>query len=97
MRWGEVYPTWIPGLGGRQVRPRTAVIPATAVSILITGSGINWIRSAAAGLFPAGALDRDWATTGPGMLWPLWGLALAAATYAYYLRRRGACRSCGRR
>lgn len=33
--------------------------------------------------------------TGPGTLWPLWGVALGAATYAYYLRRRTRCRDCG--
>jgi hypothetical protein len=39
--WGEVYPPWIPRLGGRPVRPRTAIIPATAVSFLMTGAGIG--------------------------------------------------------
>lgn len=96
MRWGEAYPCWIPRLGGRPVRPRTAIIPAAAVAVLLTGAGLGWIRAALAGRFPDGALDRDWAATAPGMLLPVWGLALATAPYLYDLRRSGRCRSCGR-
>jgi hypothetical protein len=29
-------------------------------------------------------------------VWPLWSVALGAATLAYHLRRRGACPYCGR-
>ena len=35
------------------------------------------------------------AAMGPAMLWPLWGVALAAAALAYYYRRRGICTRCG--
>src|SRR5829696_6889547 len=31
-----------------------------------------------------------------GEVWPLWGVALGAATLAYYYRRRGRCSHCGR-
>lgn len=37
----------------------------------------------------------DWGT-GPSLLWPLWGIALGAATLAYHLRRRGGCPDCHR-
>jgi hypothetical protein len=30
------------------------------------------------------------------MLWIVWGTALGAATYAYYLRRRTTCTRCHR-
>jgi len=33
----------------------------------------------------------------PEMFWPLWGAALALATYAYAVRRREPCGRCGRR
>jgi hypothetical protein len=94
-RWGEVYPRWIPGLAGRPVRPRTAIIPATTAAILLTEAGIGWIRAAIGGYFPEGALGADWATVAPGFLLPLWGIALGTATYTYYLRRRGRCPRCG--
>jgi hypothetical protein len=39
---------------------------------------------------------EDWAALAPELLWPLWGVALAAATLAYYYRRRGPGVECGR-
>jgi hypothetical protein len=39
---------------------------------------------------------ENWAALAPELLWPLWGAALAAATLAYYYRRRGRCEVCGR-
>jgi hypothetical protein len=47
------------------------------------------------GIIPAFS-PSNWAPFGPAFLWPLWGVALAAAALAYYLRRRGACRDCHR-
>lgn len=32
---------------------------------------------------------EDWAALAPELLWQVWGIALGAATLAYYLRRRG--------
>jgi hypothetical protein len=40
--------------------------------------------------------EGDWAALGPELLWPVWGVALAIATLAYYYRRRGRCANCGR-
>jgi hypothetical protein len=94
-RWGEVYPGWIPGLAGKSVRPRIAIVPAVVVSFLMTSSGVGWVRAAVLGHFPEGAIGEDFGTVAPGVLMPVWGLALGAAAYAYYLRRRSACRSCG--
>lgn len=94
--WGEIYPRWIPGLRGKPVRPRTAIIPATLVAILVTTAGLMHVRLAVLGQLPGGFAENI-ATVGPALLWPLWGAALGAATYAYHLRRRGLCQSCGRR
>jgi hypothetical protein len=33
--------------------------------------------------------EEDWAALAPELLWPIWGVALGAATLAYYFRRRG--------
>jgi hypothetical protein len=87
-RWGEVYPSWIPFLRGRPVRPRTAVIPATVVAVLVTSAGMAHLRA-----LLAGQISLNWGT-GPALLWPLWGATLGAAALAYHLRRRGSCRHC---
>jgi hypothetical protein len=94
-RWGEIYPRWIPGLRGKPVRPRTAIIPATVVAVLVTTAGLMYIRVTVLGQLP-GEFGDNIATVGPEMLWPVWGLALGAATYAYHLRRRGTCQLCYR-
>ncbi|MFJ7416289.1 hypothetical protein ACIQWZ_36640 [Streptomyces sp. NPDC098077] len=93
-RWGEVFPRWMVGLRGRRVPLGLAVVPATLVSVMVTIAGVMYIR-----LHFQGAFDNqrdDWGATVPEMIWPVWGIALAAATLAYYFRRRGACRRCTR-
>jgi hypothetical protein len=97
-RWGEVFPRWIPRLAGRRVPPRLAVIPAALVSVLVTTAGIMFVRLQTTGyLFTAFDFSEgNWATIAPELLWPAWGIALAAATLAYHYRRRGPCFTCGR-
>ncbi|WP_433331731.1 hypothetical protein [Spirillospora sp. CA-294931] len=93
-RWGEVFPRWIPFLGGKPVRPRTAIIPATFVAVIVTEAGLMFNRALVLGYMP---LDDpgDLVLSAPAHLWTLWGLALGAATLAYHLRRRGRCGTCG--
>ena len=93
-RWGEVFPPWFPVIGGRAVPIGLATVPASIVAALATSGGIGMYSQAMAD----GALELtadSWGAIGPTLLWPLWGVALAAATLAYYLRRRGACVVCG--
>jgi hypothetical protein len=92
--WGEVYPRWIPYLRGKRVRPRTAIIPASAVALLVTSAGLMYLRWLALGRIDLTA--DTWGLFVPEFFWPLWGGALGAATLAYHLRRRGLCRRCGR-
>ena len=72
---------------------KLAVVPASIVAVLVTAGGLpiyaNWDQ------FDATGVDR--LAVLPMLLWPLWGAALAAATAAYYLRRRGRCEVCGLR
>ena len=89
-RWGEVFPRWMPFVRGRRVPIRLAVIPAATVAVLVTASGLMVVRD-----LITHPKHGDWATRGPGALWPLWGFALAAAALAYYYRRRGTCKRCG--
>ncbi|WP_223180076.1 hypothetical protein [Streptomyces griseicoloratus] len=93
-RWGEVFPRWIPGLRGRRVPPALAIVPASLVAVMVTTAGIMYIRLHFQGAFEDPA--ANWGATVPETIWPVWGAALAAATLAYYFRRRGACKRCGR-
>ncbi|WP_190232741.1 hypothetical protein [Streptomyces avicenniae] len=93
-RWGETFPRWMVGLRGRRVPVTLATIPASVVAVLTTIAGVMYIR-----LHLTGAFDNprgDWGASVPETIWPVWGVALGLATLAYYLRRRGACRRCGR-
>ncbi|MFE9918369.1 hypothetical protein ACFYPG_24745 [Micromonospora sp. NPDC005553] len=91
-RWGERFPRWMLGLAGRRVPVKLAVVPATLVAISVTAASLGLLSN-----------PEFWRLTGgfsmtgaPMLLWPLWGVALGVATYAYHLRRRGACRGCDR-
>ncbi|MGI5213771.1 hypothetical protein [Plantactinospora sp. CA-290183] len=91
-RWGERFPRWMVGLAGRRVPITLAVVPASGVAVAVTAAGL--------GLYGQPEL---WAELGGGTLmmipmalWPVWGVALGAATLGYHLRRRGGCADCGR-
>jgi hypothetical protein len=96
--WGEIYPRWFPYLRGKPVKPRTAIIPGSLFAVLIVTAGLHAIRAQILGYYPenSGLGEENWGTTAPGLLWPLWGAALALAVLAYHLRRRGRCGYCGR-
>lgn len=82
-RWGEVFPAWLPIVGGSRVPVRPVVAVGGAVAAAITVS--------APGMFAMPFLHGDSAVT--AVLWQLvfpfalWGPALAAAVFAYWLRR----------
>ncbi|MBW7454396.1 hypothetical protein ACFOLF_00060 [Paenibacillus sepulcri] len=89
--WGEVFPCWTLGLSGKKVPPALAIIPASIMSVLTLEAGLMMWRGFLLGAFAPGNIG----TFAPSLLWPLWGLALGAATLAYYYRRRGRCKHCG--
>lgn len=98
-RWGERFPHWIPFLADKRVPIWLAVVPASLVSVLVTTAGIMFVRLTVTGMFSetfSFVGEGDWAALAPELLWPIWGTALGAATLAYYYRRRGRCRHCGR-
>lgn len=93
-QWGEVFPRWMLGIRGRRVPISLAVVPAAIVSVAVTSAGLMFVRFGVTGSFGdtfPGEND-DVAAWLPEMFWPVWGIALAAATYAYWLRRRGSDR-----
>jgi hypothetical protein len=101
-RWGEVFPRWVPFLGGGRVPVWLAVVPASLVSVLVTAAGLMFVRLTLTGGLGAILGERvlgseNWAALAPELLWPLWGAALGAATLAYYYRRRGRCEDRERR
>ncbi|GHO47696.1 hypothetical protein [Ktedonospora formicarum] len=94
-RWGEIFPRWMIGLAGKRVPPALAIIPASLVALFVLEAGLGMIRHALNGAFAFAAQNPG--TYLPGLLWPVWGLALGTATLAYYYRRREKCQTCGRR
>lgn len=98
-RWGEVFPRWLPFLAGKRVPIWLAVIPASLVAVIVTNAGLMFVRLTLLGTLGEVFTfidEGDWAALAPELLWPLWGVALAAATLAYYYRGRGRCGHCGR-
>ncbi|GHC47196.1 NYN domain-containing protein [Streptomyces cinnamoneus] len=86
-RWGEIWPRWVWWKAGKRIHPATAIVPAGVVALVLIPAGLMNIRH----------IDTEmWATNGPGVFWAVWGLALGAATFGYWLRRRGRCSRCGR-
>ncbi|HSK18464.1 MAG TPA: hypothetical protein VK912_04950 [Longimicrobiales bacterium] len=90
--WGEAFPAWVPRLGGRRLPPAIAVVPAGIVAVLVFGAGRgvarDWIEARLRG-------DAGSAMDLVGLVWPVWGLALGVAAWAYHIRRRRRCRACG--
>jgi hypothetical protein len=92
-RWGEVFPRWMIGLAGKRVPIRLATIPAGLVAVFVGSASVAFLTDpdGLRAMFSHTSLaEAPWAT------WPLWSVALAAATVAYHLRRRPACENCGR-
>ncbi|MFD0164551.1 hypothetical protein ACFVJH_10355 [Streptomyces decoyicus] len=101
-RWGEVFPRWIPFVGGRQVPTRAAVIPAalgaTTLTLLFTllipvselrGTTIRGDVLSADFPSRAGGWETAWFSFCYAPL-ILWGPLLAVLTVAYWKRRRAA-------
>jgi hypothetical protein len=86
-RWGEVFPRWVWFAAGKRVPPMLAVVPASIVALTTVPAGLML-------LWTTSFRSSGWALYAPSLLWVVWGVALGAATYAYYLRRRPACQHC---
>jgi hypothetical protein len=98
-RWGETFPRWIPGLGGKRVPTLAAVVPAalgaTVLTVLWTAAAVSFIAGTDIYGHPiTNDLPLhfdDWqgvlaiVSYAPLLLW---GPILAVLTVAYYRRRR---------
>ncbi|WP_326657186.1 hypothetical protein [Streptomyces sp. NBC_00385] len=101
-RWGEVFPRWMPGFGGRRVPPAAAVVPAAIGATILTlvFTVIAIITTATQSKINGDPLPADFPSKAGG--WEtvyfyasyaplvLWGPMLGILTYAYWRRRRSA-------
>ncbi|MBB5081179.1 hypothetical protein [Nonomuraea endophytica] len=87
-RWGEVFPRWLPVVGGRAVPVMMAVVPGVAGAAVLCVS--------APGVLAGAVQHSAWPD---GLLFvvlfpcPVWGPLPAAAVYAYWARRRTVTKS----
>jgi hypothetical protein len=87
-RWGEVFPSWLPRIGGRPVPVSLAVVPALFVAMAVISAGIGF-----AVIILGGEIDGlpgepvDWGAWAPELLWVPWGIALGVAALSYRVRR----------
>lgn len=87
-RWGEVFWTWVPRVGGRPVPVALALVPGLVVAGTVTTGGLSFWRLVLTGeLAKVPGATADWAAWAPELLWPVWGVALAVACLAYLGRR----------
>jgi len=91
-RWGEVFPRWLPGVAGKRVPVMLAVIPAAIVAVSLPPASVMFASPGINGGFDV----ANWGVWLPSMFWLLWAFGLGGAAWAYYHRRRGACRHCSR-
>jgi hypothetical protein len=95
-RWGEVWPRWVPGLGGRRVPVPAAVVPAGlgAVALLVFPYALAVIASdRMLDGTPAAPITQGWQDVAFWAAYlPLaaWGPLLGVLTVHYYRRRRAA-------
>lgn len=87
-RWGEVWPSWLPGIGGRRIPPAVAIVPALAggllASVLFTVAAFKWDEN-------VGNPFTGWALLQTVAYAPLllWGPLVLLVTAHYYQRRCG--------
>ena len=98
-KWGEVFPSWVPFIGGKRVPVLMAVIPASIVAIALTSAGFIFTIGFFAIILQVVptegiVLNEIRGTIGPMLSWMPWGTALGLATVSYYYRRRGQCGYC---
>ncbi|WP_436533635.1 hypothetical protein [Actinoplanes sp. HUAS TT8] len=88
-RWGQQFPRWVPGLGGRAVPRLLALAPAGLVAISLVTYGLLSI-----GKLIIDVLDGDqrwrtgWAVDATLLVFAGWGLALGVTTVGYFLATR---------
>lgn len=96
--WGEVFPRWIPWLGGCRVPVALAVVPASIGTLIIFSFYVHGFLNAALKYYqptiapscppPPDEGPYGWVVVAAYAPLLLWAPLLAVVTYAYYRRRR---------
>ncbi|PWR09503.1 hypothetical protein DKT68_12155 [Micromonospora acroterricola] len=97
-RWGQVFPHWLPVLGGHRVPRALALVPATVVALALIAYGLIgiWVVASAlaAGTTRWSELAEGWLAAGTVLVFLAWGCCLAVATYGYRLVTVPVCAAC---
>ncbi|RLP91298.1 hypothetical protein [Micromonospora sp. CV4] len=88
-RWGQQFPRWVPGLGGRPVPRLLAVIPAGVVALALITYGVLSV-AVFVGQLTAGDLRwsdvwEGWAVAATLLVFLGWGVSLGVTTTGYAL------------
>lgn len=95
-RWGEIFPRWCLFLAGKQIPIWIVVAPATLISAIITLTGLKFSPQIISMMINGTITIENWGKLVPFLSWLPWGISLGIAILAYYLRRRGRCKHCGK-
>lgn len=92
-RWGQEFPHWVPGLGGRMVPRLLAVIPAGVVAVALTTYGTLSL-AVFAGQLATGEVRwtdvrEEWAVAATLLVFLGWGVSLGVTTAGYAATTRG--------
>ncbi|MEU8228258.1 hypothetical protein AB0C12_01515 [Actinoplanes sp. NPDC048967] len=92
-RWGQQFPRWVPGLGGRRVPRLLAVLPAGTVAAALVTYGVLSFA-----VFAEQVLDgqrswaqvlQSWATVATLLVFLGWGVAVGVTTAGYVVATSG--------
>ncbi|MGC4868470.1 hypothetical protein ACLQ3B_23895 [Micromonospora sp. DT53] len=88
-RWGQQFPRWVPGLHGRRVPRRLAVVPAGVVALTLVTYGVLSVAVLVGRLLTGDTRWSDvwdgWAVTATLLVFLGWGVSLAVTTTGYAL------------
>ncbi|MGE7766931.1 hypothetical protein [Peribacillus sp. NPDC096540] len=95
-RWGVIFPRWCLFLAGKPIPIWFVVVPATLMSAIITITGIKLSPQIIYMIVNGSITHENWGQFVPFLFWLPWGISLGIAILAYYLKRRGRCKHCGK-
>jgi hypothetical protein len=95
-KWGVIFPRWCLFLAGKQIPIWFVMVPATLMSAIITITALKLSPQIISMMINGSITSENWGHFVPFLSWLPWGISLGMATLAYYLKRRGRCKHCGK-
>jgi hypothetical protein len=95
-KWGVIFPRWCFFLAGKQMPIWLVMVPAMLMSAIITITGLKLSPQIILMIVNGSITSENWGEFVPFLFWLPWGVSLGIATLAYYLKRRGRCKHCGK-